>query len=168
MSSIREAIREVRKGDHARLTRFFQRNDVPEVTQYFHPFPLNATSAEAIACGSTSDAYLAACAGDEIVGLCMLRGWDEGYEVPSFGILIDSNHRGNGTGRRLAQQGLLEARRRGSERVRLTVYASNKPALELFRSLGFYETERMTQAHDRPHEERLVMMLDLRQSAISR
>ena len=80
--------------------------------------------------------------------MSMLRGFDEGFEVPSFGIFVDHRHHGQGIGRRLTAWTVEEARRRGYPSVRLSVYASNARALGLYRSLGFEEQQRdlVTQA----------------------
>lgn len=46
-------------------------------------------------------------------------------------------YRGRGLGRRLAVQTIVAARQVGMERVELDVFASNEPAVALYRALGF-------------------------------
>ena len=43
-------IREVDRTDCERLGTFLEENDIPEVSRYFHPFPLSRASACRIAC----------------------------------------------------------------------------------------------------------------------
>ena len=46
-------------------------------------------------------------------------------------------YRGQGTGRPLAEKTIVLAKRIGLERIELDVYATNKPAIALYKSLGF-------------------------------
>lgn len=137
-------IRPVRHTDRDDLARFFEENDRPEVTRQFHPFPLDAASAAAIVNPGRRDRFYLATAGEppRIAGFCMLRGWDEGYAVPSFGILVDRRFSGHGLGRRMTEFAVAEAARLQSTHVRLTVYASNRAAVHLYTSLAFTEVER--------------------------
>ncbi len=74
----------------------------------------------------------------------MLRGWDEGFAVPSFGIVIDNDWRGRGVGSGLTDFTLDEARSLGSPGVRLSVYSSHLSAVRLYAERGFVETRRET------------------------
>jgi len=67
----------------------------------------------------------------------MLRGWDEGYAVPSLGIAVRAEAQGSGLGRLVMGYLHTEARRRGAPRIRLKVYPDNVRAVELYRSLGY-------------------------------
>lgn len=154
-------IRQVEQADLPALRMFFQQNDRPEVTAHFHPFPLNERSAAQIAAGTGQDGYYLAQQGEMIVGLCMLRGWDEGYDVPSFGVMIDHRHHGRGIGRALTAFAINEARRRGSPRVRLTVYASNDRAARLYESLGFRAIKREPVMRAGEPDERITMTREL-------
>ena len=153
-------IRPVRDTDRAELGRFFEENDRPQVTRQFHPFPLDAQSAAKIVNPRWRDRFYVGTAGDpaHIVAFCMLRGWDEGYEVPSFGIMIDRRVYGHGLGRQMTEFAITEAARLGSTHVRLTVYASNGPAVHLYASLGFAEVERHDVTVDGEPDVRLTMM----------
>jgi ribosomal protein S18 acetylase RimI-like enzyme len=143
------------------LVRLFERNNDADTTARFDPFPLTAGRARAIAEQPRADLYFAAEIDGELVGMTMLRGWDEGYDVPSFGILVDRAHRGGGLGRALTSQTLERARAAGAHRVRLSVYASNTVALRLYEALGFVETEREPRTVAGRTDERIVMSLDL-------
>ena len=82
-------LREMGADDEDALAAFLSRNDVAEVTAHFHPFPLTPETARRLTRRTHDDRYYVAVDGSEIVALSMLRGWDQGYEVPSFGILVD-------------------------------------------------------------------------------
>lgn len=135
-------IRLVDARDFKALCEFFCRNNVPETTSYFHPFPLTDETAAAICAGLHLDRYYCAFIGDPVVGLCMLRGWDAGFEIPSYGVLIDARARGSGLGLAMTQFALEEAARLGCPSLRLTVYAGNAAALRIYRRLNFVESGR--------------------------
>ena len=48
----------------------------------------------------SQDDYYVAARGEDLLGFSMLRGFDEGYEIPSFGIFVDHESHGQGIGRR--------------------------------------------------------------------
>jgi ribosomal-protein-alanine N-acetyltransferase len=139
------------------LTVLFERNRTPAVTEMFDPFPLDAAQARKIALDDGEDAFYLARSGKLPVGFSMLRGFDEGYAIPSFGIFVDQRSQGRGIGRKLTAWTVEQARGRGCPAVRLTVYAANLAACRLYESLGFVERER--QSVDRP-DEKIVMRLD--------
>jgi ribosomal protein S18 acetylase RimI-like enzyme len=124
------------------LEALFVANDVKEVTASFDPFPLSRERARTIAMQPRRDSYYALVEGSELLGMSMLRGADDGYEVPSFGIFVDRRHQGRGLGRLLTELTLEQARRQGAPAVRLSVYADNVAARRLYESLGFAEAER--------------------------
>ena len=144
------------------LIELFERNCVLEVGKNFDPFPLTAEQARRIALEACLDAYFVARMETELVGMSMLRGFDEGFEVPSFGIFIDYHHHGQGIGRRLTSWTVGEAGRRGCSSIRLSVYASNTAALRLYRSLGFEEQGREAVARVTGKDEKIVMTKSLR------
>ena len=132
-------LRQVRYIDCEDLGRFLEENSRPEVTRHFHPFPLSRQTACLIAHTEHLDKYYIAFKGERIVGLCMLRGWDEGYKIPSFGILVDYRCKALGLGRRMTEFAIAKARELGCPSIRLSVYSSNTYAIGLYRSLGFKE-----------------------------
>jgi ribosomal protein S18 acetylase RimI-like enzyme len=67
----------------------------------------------------------------------MLRGWDEGYQIPSLGLAIHPSVRGQGLGKMLMGFLHLQAFRRGAEKVRLRVNSTNDKALKLYKGLGY-------------------------------
>jgi ribosomal protein S18 acetylase RimI-like enzyme len=145
------------------LSRFLERNDVPEVTGHFHPFPMTADSADEIALHPGDDRYFGAFVDGRLVGLSMLRGWNEGFDVPSFGIVVDRESHGKGIGSLLTDFTLDRAPWLGSDRVRLSVYASNESAHRMYLARGFKEVEREPVSRNGGTDERIVMLKELKQ-----
>jgi ribosomal protein S18 acetylase RimI-like enzyme len=143
-----------------RLAALFERNRAAGVAETFDPFPLTAEQARRIAVEPRQDAYFLATLDGREVGLSMLRGFDEGYEMPSFGVFIDHESQGRGLGRALTAWTLAAARERGCGAVRLSVYADNPAALAIYASLGFVEREREAVTRAGSRVEKLVLRLD--------
>lgn len=162
--SVELEITEFRTADTEALARFFEANDREETRDVFHPFPLNRHTVETrIACAGR-DRYYVAWKDNGVVGFFMLRGWDDGYSVPSFGVLVDFRWRGRGVGKMLTAYAVSEAERLGCERIRLSVYASHQRALKMYRAFGFREVKR-EEAGPKQDRVRLVMIKDLRAPA---
>ena len=151
-------IRQVRKTDYEALARFFADNNRPQITRYFHPFPFTPGTACQIARKSHLDRYYVEVWGEDIIGLCMLQGWDEGFEIPSFGVFVDYRYHGIGLGRKMTEFAIKEARKLGSSELRLSVYASNETALSLYNSLGFKELARESVVVMGEPDEKIVML----------
>ncbi len=67
----------------------------------------------------------------------MLRGWDEGYSIPSLGIAIHPAARELGMGRLLMNFLHVSASRRGASQVRLRVQNENINAIKMYESYGY-------------------------------
>ena len=66
---------------------------------FFHPHPLTRDEARRLCRYRGQDLYYVATAGARVLGYGMLRGWDQGYAVPSLGIAIAPGCRGLGLAR---------------------------------------------------------------------
>jgi [ribosomal protein S18]-alanine N-acetyltransferase len=115
---------------------------------FFHPHPLTAAEAQYRCQDQGQDLYVVQLLGEELTGYGMLRGWDEGYAIPSLGIAIHPQRRGQGLGELLMHHLHDLARNRGAAQVRLSVEAGNHQARAFYRRLGyrFQEAEDGTRA----------------------
>jgi ribosomal protein S18 acetylase RimI-like enzyme len=144
------------------LARFLEENNVPAVVRTFSPFPMTAETAREIVAPERRDHFYGAFLNDErIVGLSMLRGWDQGYTVPSFGIIVDHRFHGIGIGTRMLDYTIHQAIQLGSRRIRLSVFASNQVALRLYLSRGFFEDSRQSTLLLGEPDESIVMFKEL-------
>jgi ribosomal protein S18 acetylase RimI-like enzyme len=82
--------------------------------------------------------------------------------VGRFGMGVLMGLRGKGIGRRLAVMAIEGARRLGLEKVELSVYSSNEPAIALYRSLGFTDEGRKKRGRlvDGIYDDVVLMALD--------
>lgn len=119
------------------LATFFRTLKRAGDNKYFHPHPFTQEEAKRRARYSGKDLYYVLVEGDRVIGYGMLRGWDEGYEVPSLGIIIHPSVREMGLGKAFMHFLHVAARRRGAKRVRLKVYPENAPAVKLYKEFGY-------------------------------
>jgi ribosomal-protein-alanine N-acetyltransferase len=119
------------------MALFFDRLQKTGIEKFFHPHPLTAEEAVALANYSGRDFYCVMLQADAIIGYGMLRGWDEGYAIPSLGIAIDPLLQGRGYSHLLMDFLHTAARGRGATQVRLKVDPQNHRAIKLYRSLGY-------------------------------
>lgn len=105
--------------------------------RFFHPHPLNRIEVLHRLHYTGKDYYCLQLLGRDVIGYGMLRGWDEGYEIPSLGIAVHPAYRNKGSSKELMQHLHRVARERGAERIRLKVYRANIKALSLYQGLGY-------------------------------
>jgi RimJ/RimL family protein N-acetyltransferase len=105
----------------------------------FHPHGFSAADAARTAAYTGRDVYAGYFAENgELVAYGMLRGIDEGYQIPSLGIYVAPAARGKGVSSRV-MNGLHELARRdlGASKIMLKVYSDNLPALNLYKRIGY-------------------------------
>jgi ribosomal-protein-alanine N-acetyltransferase len=101
---------------------------------YFHPHPMTPEHAAWVEAYDGQDVYLWT---DHAYGF--LRGWDEGYAVPSLGIAVATDSQGKGHGRAMMLRLHEEAWKRGAPMIRLRVHPDNVRARRLYESMGYVE-----------------------------
>jgi ribosomal-protein-alanine N-acetyltransferase len=157
-SEPRPLIAELAGLDRHKLAAFFEilARDA-ETVRFFHPHPLTQAYAELLCAGvgRRLDRYFLARRTDQIVGYSILRGWDEGYTVPSFGVGIHPRARGTGLGQILFQHAINESRRAGAPALRLTVNKANLRAVHIYRKFGM--------AFQEKNADEWIGMLELRE-----
>lgn len=121
---------------------------------FFLPHPFTAEHASKIANYSGKDFYAIALYQGKVIAYGLLRGWDEGYEIPSLGISVHPDYRGCGMGLALMYYLQSVAVLRGCYTMRLRVNKSNVQAKNLYEKLGY--------RFDEDNEKYLIGFLKLR------
>lgn len=114
----------------------------PATVHFFHPHPFTDEVAKDLCERQGRDLYFLARVAGRPVGYSMLRGWDEGYAVPSFGVGVHPEARGQRIGQQLLAQAILESRAAGASRLRLTVLKANEVARRIYEQFGFQLSEK--------------------------
>jgi len=119
------------------LRTFLSALDKSGEAAWFHPHPTTIAHIRSLCLPHIQDVYLVAMWGKQVVAYGMLRGWDEGYEVPSLGLAVHPDFRKKSLGRMMMVVLHSAARLRGARQIRLKVYKSNVGARKLYKSLGY-------------------------------
>jgi GNAT superfamily N-acetyltransferase len=133
------------------VIRPLEPDDAPDLTtllagqpsdyvQHFHPFHFDLEVVSTLLRDRQRDCYMGLWVSGKLVGFFMLRGFDEGYAVPSFGVLVDQAWRGRGLGRLALQVSETMCRVLGAQTLMLKVHPSNTGARALYESEGFVQT----------------------------
>jgi len=104
---------------------------------FFQPHPFSESELDRVVLYSGMDLYYVAVQGTKVLGYGLLRGWDEGFAIPSLGIAIHPAARSCGLGLAFMHFLHVAASRRGAEKVRLRVNTGNSKAIELYNRLGY-------------------------------
>jgi len=154
-------LKEINSNDFKELRVLFTRNNIPAITSFFSPFPLTEETANLICFVFRKDKFFFAICNNEIVGFSMLRGWEEGYEVPSFGAFIDYAYQGKGYGKQVLKLTCDYAKQIGCTKIRLSVYESNKVALKIYKEYGFQEVSRKSVVLSDRVDSKIIMIKEL-------
>jgi RimJ/RimL family protein N-acetyltransferase len=112
-----------------------------EYARFFHPFDFDSQTLANILAARRQDVYTGVFLREQLVVFFMLRGWDEGFETPAFGILIDEKHRGIGLEMMSLEAAKIICALRGASRIMLKMHPENISAKGVARKIGFTFTE---------------------------
>lgn len=128
-------VRRFEPEDASALGDFFAAIVANGSDRYFRPHPFTQGIARAIANHEGQDEYYGAWQRGEMVGYLMLRGYDEGYAVPSLGVCVHPNYQGRGIGKLLVKYAQQVSHAQPA--IRLRVHPDNHRARLLYERCGF-------------------------------
>lgn len=130
-------IRRLRRDLFVPFLEFLSGIETSDDKEFFSPHPFTPEYAKKI-CGSKGrDLYVVVVNELKIIGYGMLRGWDEGYDIPAVGIFIAKEYRSKGIGELLMNYMKLSAQLRGAPSIRIKVHQDNHSATKLYKKLGY-------------------------------
>ena len=118
------AIRELRVEDAAAVSQLL-RAQPPEYVRFFYAFGFDEGEIARVLAARTKDIYSGMFWRGELAAFFMLRGWDAGYEVPSFGVVVDVRHRGLAFMRIALDVAKLISRLAGAPRLMAKIHPDN-------------------------------------------
>lgn len=127
----------LRPGREQALARFFADLAAAGDDAFFHPHAADVESLRAIAAQPGDDLYVVFVEGGDVRAYGLLRGWNEGYEVPSLGIAVHPDARATGLGRLVMEYLEAMARHRGATSIRLRVHKDNARAIGMYERRGY-------------------------------
>jgi ribosomal protein S18 acetylase RimI-like enzyme len=122
----------------------------PGYSTYFQPFPFDEETLRRILEQRREDLYFAAIWAGQPAGLSMLRGLDQGYAVPAYGVWIAPAFSRRGLGRASLEHAAAACRARGCAQLMLKVHPLNTRAKLMYERFGF------VQAGVDPHNQNLI------------
>ena len=114
----------------------------PEYAAHFNPFDFDETSVRAQLERARKDRFWGMRSGGKLAGFFMLRGFDQGYERPAFGVFIAEPFARRGLARRALAEATQWCEENGVKEIMLTVYGENTVAMRIYEEAGFVAAER--------------------------
>ncbi|HEX8556624.1 MAG TPA: hypothetical protein VF668_00905 [Pyrinomonadaceae bacterium] len=111
----------------------------PEYARFFYAFGSGEEEIARILAARVRDVYSGMFWRGELAAVFMLRGWDAGYDVPSFGVLVDARRRGRAFMRIALDVAKLTCRLSGATRLMAKIHPDNVSPRGA-RRLGFVQT----------------------------
>ena len=112
----------------------------PEYVAFFNPFGFDEFTLTRVLTNSEKDVFAGIYCAGSLAGFFMLRGWDEGFDVPAYGVLIDEGHKNYGLATVTLRAAKAVCKLRRAPRLMLKVSPANAPAKRLFERAGFRQT----------------------------
>ena len=129
-------IKELSTNDAAILARKLS-NEKKQYLKHFVPFEFTADSLTHILHNKKNDKYYGIFVRDELAGFYMLRGFDDGYEIPAYGVWISSEYSNKGLSKLTLYHAFSFCNLNNIKKLMLKVHPENKIAKALYESLGF-------------------------------
>lgn len=112
-------------------------NAPKDYTKYFVPFPFQEDSIKKIINKAVNDKYFGIFINDDLAGFYMLRGFDQGYEVPSYGVWISDKFSGLGLSKLTLQHAITFCKINTINKIMLKVHPENIIAKSIYEAFGF-------------------------------
>jgi len=108
-----------------------------EYSKYFIPFNFDYSTINKILTEKKEDKFFGLFVDDSLIGFYMLRGFDEGYEIPSFGVWISKAYSAKGLSKLTLQHAVSICKINGVKKLLLKVHPENKRAIKIYKNFGF-------------------------------
>lgn len=132
------SIRPLEPTDAAAISAFM-RSQSAEYLRFFYAFGADESAIAEMLSAAETDVYSGVFWQGNLAGIFMLRGWDAGYDVPSFGVLIDEKCRGGAFMRLTLDVAKLICRLSGAKRLMAKIHPDNVSPRGA-RRLGLHQT----------------------------
>ncbi|MBZ0198368.1 MAG: GNAT family N-acetyltransferase [Ignavibacteriaceae bacterium] len=123
-------------GDAEELTELLS-SSREEYSKHFIPFPFELQAIRNLLSSKKADRYFGVKLDDKLVGFYMLRGFDGGYKIPSYGVWISEEFSGKGLSKLTLQHAFSFCKINGIKKLMLKVAPENIPAKNIYESFGF-------------------------------
>ena len=131
------------KGIDSELISQLLLNSPKEYTKYFRPFDFNPSSIQLVLEKAVKDQFFGVefksenYPKSELIGFYMLRGLDEGYTEPMYGVFVSHKYSGKGIARLTITHAESFCKFHGYKQILLKVFPENIRAQKIYRNLDF-------------------------------
>lgn len=108
--------------------------------RHFRPFAFDEESLRGIFGAARKDRFWGMRVDGELAGFFMLRGLDEGYARPAFGVFVAEHFGRRGLGRRALEESIRWCTAQGIGEMMLSVHPENVGARRIYEEAGFTAT----------------------------
>ncbi len=109
-------------------------------SQYFIPFSFDLETISEVLSKAIKDQIYGIYVEDNLVGFYMLRGFDEGYSVPSYGVWISKKYSNKGLSTFTLQHAISFCKLNSIRKIMLKVHPDNITAKHIYEKYGFKQT----------------------------
>jgi RimJ/RimL family protein N-acetyltransferase len=106
-------------------------------SKHFIPFPFDLNTIKKTLTTLVEDKFFGVFVDNELVGFYMLRGFDEGFEIPSYGVWISENYSGLGLSKLTLQHAISFCKINRIKKIMLKVHPENVIAKNIYENFGF-------------------------------
>ena len=108
-----------------------------EYSQHFIPFEFDLDSVTSAISKANKDMFYGIYVEKKLIGFYMLRGWDAGFEVPSYGVWIAENFSSKGLSKLTLHHAISICRINQVKKLMLKVHPDNIIAKKIYEDFGF-------------------------------
>lgn len=106
-------------------------------SKYFIPFEFDIESVSKVLEKAVKDMYYGIYVNSILVGFYMLRGWDAGYDIPSYGVWISENFSSKGLSKLTLHHAISICKINKVKKLMLKVHPDNIIAKRIYEDFGF-------------------------------
>lgn len=118
-----------------------------QYSSYFIPFSFDEKNVESILQRAIKDKFYGIFVSGSIVGFYMLRGFDEGYSIPSYGVWIAEEFSNMGLSTLTLQHAITFCKINSIKKIMLKVHPDNLAAKHIYEKFGFQQTGKDPKNH---------------------
>ena len=115
------------------------RKESPDYSKYFVPFTFDSDTIYRILDNLKKDSFWGIFVVDKLVGFYMLRGFDEGYDIPSYGVWISKEYSNKGLSKFTLQHASSYCKINQIKKIMLKVHPGNTAAKTTYENFGFHQ-----------------------------
>lgn len=117
-------------------------------SQYFTPFSFDTSTFYSLLRVKQRDRYYCILVDKQVAGFYMLRGLDQAYTTPAFGVWIAEEYSGQGLARSTLNHAVIVCAQLGCHDLLLKVHPENKRAKRMYERFGFRQVAIDSTSHN--------------------